>query len=134
MIRLALIAALAAASVPAAAQEMASPHHVTLEQETALRCSAVFAIVGAEQARKDPVSASLPRLGNRGREYFVRTTARLMDESGATREHVKSMFRSRYEQVRAEFSGARDPVAVRKAMMEPCMNLLEMEVPAGSRR
>lgn len=129
MIRLPLIAALFLAAPLSAADELASPHHVTLDQEAALRCSAVFAIVSAEQAHKDPVAASLPPLGNRGREYFVRTTARLMDESGATREHVRAMFRSRYDQVRSTLTTARDPVAARRSMLEPCMALLDAEVP-----
>lgn len=84
---LALFAALAAA--PLAAQAAAPA--LTIEQRTALRCSAAFAITAQAQARGDAEALSLPPLATRGREFFVRFSARLMDDTGMTRDAVAAL-------------------------------------------
>ncbi|MEO7247109.1 MAG: hypothetical protein ABIW31_01535 [Novosphingobium sp.] len=120
-----LVAAPIHADAPAA-----SPMPLTIEQETALRCSAVFAIVSREQARHALVSEGLPQPGLRGREYFVVTTARLMDETSAMRAQVAALFKSRHAQIMAELAAAKDPRAARAAMLTPCLALLEAELDA----
>lgn len=62
-----------------------------LEQQTALRCAAAFALVSAAQTRGDPDALALPPLGQRGREYFVRVSAQIMDQYGLTRDQVAGM-------------------------------------------
>ncbi len=81
-------------AVPALAQDGAgqAPTQVSpqrglmLEHRAMLRCSAAFALVAAEQQRT-PTSA-YPPLGQRGREYFVRAVAQVMDETGLPRAEV----------------------------------------------
>ena len=78
----AVSAVLLAAGV--AAQDTPRPEpSLSMEQRTALRCSAAFAIVSTLQARGE--ATEYPALGKRGREFFVRSAARIMDEAGLTR-------------------------------------------------
>ena len=63
---------------------------LSLEQTTALRCAVAFALTAEGQARGDAEATALPPLAERGREYFVRVSARLMDEPGLSREQVSA--------------------------------------------
>jgi hypothetical protein len=133
MRRSALLAALALAGSAQAASPPPLPK-LNLQQEAALRCSAIFALVSGEQARNAPASVTLPKLDYRAREYFVVTTARLMDETGASRDTVTALARSRYAQVVFELVKARDPVAARRAILTPCLSLLDAEVAPQPRK
>ncbi|TNE32617.1 MAG: hypothetical protein EP350_05760 [Alphaproteobacteria bacterium] len=83
----AILAALLAAQVPANAPiPTLSP-----EAQAALRCSAAFALVSYGQERGDESSAKWPDLDARGREFFVRVMAQLIDETGLDREQVAEM-------------------------------------------
>ena len=103
-------------------------------QETALQCSALFAIVAGEQARHTPGSAALPALGTRGREYFVLTSARLMDETGMGRDQVRDLMVARVRQTSQRLATSRDASAVMAAGLKPCLALLDAEVPVPGRR
>ena len=65
---------------------------LTLEQSSALRCSVAFGLVHQAQRAGDGSASDYPVMAQRGQEFFVRTTARLMDETGADRETVPSLF------------------------------------------
>ncbi|MCP5383067.1 MAG: hypothetical protein H6913_00415 [Altererythrobacter sp.] len=82
------IAAAFAAPVTAQAPQL------TLEQSAALRCSAAFALVAEGQANGNAEALAFPPLATRGREFFVRTSARIMDETGRTREQVAAMLQA----------------------------------------
>lgn len=84
--------ALALASAPASA-ERAAPA-LTLEQQTAARCAAAFALTASAQTRGEPAANALPALNMRGREYFVRVTARLMDELALDRQQVAALLQA----------------------------------------
>lgn len=108
------LAALALAA-SAAAQVSQPPAALSLEQNTALRCSAAFAIGAALQARGE--HADWPPLAVRGREYFVRVSAQLMDQTGRTREQVA-------QELTAQAQELRDPAAL-GAAIPPCLLLLD---------
>ncbi|MFC0590425.1 hypothetical protein ACFFF7_13515 [Novosphingobium aquiterrae] len=119
--------ALAALPASGLAQPAAPLPALNLEQETAVRCGAAFAIVASEQARGTPVAAKWPALGTRGREFFVRTGARLMDDTGATRPQVQALF------ARAASSLRADPGALPArldSLRVPCVSLLDLAIPA----
>ncbi|MEQ1542850.1 MAG: hypothetical protein ABL926_11400 [Novosphingobium sp.] len=118
-----LAAALAAG---AAAAQPADLPKLTLDQETAVRCSAAFAIVSSEQARAAPLAAGWPVLGQRGREYFVRTGARLMDETGATRPQVQALFARSATELRGNGGGLAQRL---ESLRRPCLSLLDLAVP-----
>lgn len=94
MIRIPTIAAAALSflAAPLAAQtalpaEGAAPQvKLSLQQSAAVRCSAAFALgAGLQKAGK---GKDWPPLAERGREFFVRASAQLMDETGMTRDAV----------------------------------------------
>nr|WP_240048848.1 hypothetical protein [Parerythrobacter lutipelagi] len=88
-----LLLAICIPSAPLAASNASAQGglQLSLEQQTALRCSAAFAIVADGQTRGNAKAARFPPLGQRGREFFVRASARLMDETGMDREAVAAL-------------------------------------------
>ena len=105
-----------ALGTPAAAQEVPpAPKPLSLEQRTALKCSAAFAIGAVLQQRGG--HADWPPLAARGREFFVRVSAQVMDETGRNREQVAS-------ELTAEARELADPAAL-SATMPPCLLLLD---------
>ena len=109
-------------AAPAAAQE---PPPLTLEHRMLLRCSAAFAIVASEQQRGVASALAYPALGERGREYFVRASVRLMDELELTREQVASALRTEVEALQRASTEAVDPAASVDSVMRPCLSALE---------
>jgi len=110
---LTLFAALVAA--PLAAQVSPS---LTIEQRTGLRCSAAFAIAAQAQARGDAEALSLPPLAQRGREFFVRFSAQLMDDTGMTRDEVAALLTTEARALSAAGGGL-------KQVMPACLMLLD---------
>lgn len=110
------------AAVPAAAQE---PPPFTLEHRMLLRCSAVFAIVAAEQQRGVASALAYPALAERGREYFVRSSVRLMDDLQLTREQVETSLRAEVEGLRKASAEAAEPAGYLDSVMRPCLAALE---------
>jgi len=82
-----LLYSLAAIAMQAAAPQAAppAPTTLTMQQQTALRCSIAIAM-GAERQRAGEGEADWPDLTERGREFFVRSLAQLMDDTGMSRE------------------------------------------------
>lgn len=125
MLRLALAPAfLAATTVPLAAQEG------LVDLSTALRCSAAFGIIAAEQQRGvASAKADYPPLSQRGREFFVQTGARLMDEQKLTREQVQQRFRAEIAKLQDAAMASPDPAEFVRGVMAPCLTLLDATVP-----
>lgn len=125
----ALIARAAALlSLAAAAPGWAQPAVVDLD--TALRCSAAFGIVAADQARGGPLAQDYPALAVRGREFFVQTGARLMDERKLSRDQVQARMRGEVQKLQAETAATADRGAAMRRVMTPCLSLLDATVPA----
>ena len=80
-----LAAALLAA--PASAQAVPVPQ-LSLEHRMLLRCSAAFALVAYRQEAGDTSVQQYPPLKDRGSEFFVRASARVMDEAGLDRAAI----------------------------------------------
>lgn len=64
---------------------------LSLDQQAALRCSAAFALVAAGQERGNAAALAYPALEVRGKEFFVRSMAQVMDDTGMTREQVSQL-------------------------------------------
>ena len=108
---LTFLAALTLAAAPAAEPVLTPP------QAAALRCGIVFALGAKMQADKVPLAAGWPPLDTRGKEYFVRVTAKLMDDTGASREVLAAM-------AMRQVAALSDPRAT-AAAMPGCLPLLE---------
>lgn len=122
-LRLAPLAALVAASaLPARAE---SP---VADLDTAVRCGALFGIIHSEQKRGVASALEYPPLETRGKEFFVRTAARLMDERHLTREEVGARFKAETEKLQSEVIAASDPAATAATIAAPCFTLLDATV------
>lgn len=119
-----ILALAAAASLAAPAQSQAPPQAaapvpiLTAEQATALRCGVGFGVIHRLQADGAAAGKRFPALENRGREYFVRVAAKVMDETGADRAAVGKLVAAQ----NAELVGDEAKLA---AIMPGCVALLE---------
>jgi len=87
-----LLAPLALSFMQVASAAPAAPlPDLTLEQSGALRCSVAFGLVHKAQRAGEDGAAGYPVMAERGQEFFVRTTARLMDDLGADRETIMAL-------------------------------------------
>lgn len=82
---LAPLALQASPATPAAAPALSQ------ENAALLRCSAAFALVSFGQANGEEASLKWPVIDPRGREFFVRALARLIDDTGLDREAVAQL-------------------------------------------
>ncbi|MGB3737824.1 MAG: hypothetical protein WA948_00560 [Pontixanthobacter sp.] len=119
-------ATLVAVSAPSSAQPApvkdlglptASSPTLGLEQTTGLKCAAAFAIVAQRQSTRDEGVSRYPPLTDRGREFFVRVSAQLIDETGIDRTQLTQRLRAEAEGLQAD--GAID------AVMPSCLLLLD---------
>ena len=124
MIRLYPFLAAALLAAPAAAQE-APARPMSLEQQMLLRCSAAFAIVADQQQRGLSTARAWPPLGERGKEFFVRAAARLMDELQLSREEVQARLRAEAQALQGRSSAADDRAALVDSVMRPCLAALD---------
>ncbi len=107
---------------------------LTVDQEAALRCSASFAIVAAEQARGTKWALVFPPLQLRGKEFFVRAAASLMDETGLGRTEVQALVQRQALVLRSEMARNSDPAVALAGTMPLCLALLETTLPAVADR
>jgi len=95
MRHLAIVLAAFLVTAPAAAQPAPAPApRLSLEHRMLLRCSAAFALVAYRQDNGDAEALQYPPLKERGSEYFVRASARVMDEAGLDRDGVSTALRT----------------------------------------
>jgi len=81
-----ILAGLMAVQAPATGGAQSSA--LSVENTTIVRCSAAFALIAQKQVEGDPSATQWPPLGERGREFFVRALADLMDDTGFGREQI----------------------------------------------
>ena len=86
-------------------------------QRGAIRCSAAFALVAERQKQGDAAALEYPPMGERGREFFVRVGAQLMDEAGLNRASLEAQLRSEAKAILADDS--------LDEVMPPCLILLD---------
>lgn len=86
-----------------------------------LRCSAAFALVAYRQESGDPEVAQYPPLKQRGGEFFVRASARVMDEAGLDRAAISKALEA---EARALLQGG-----TLTAIMPVCLSALDASEP-----
>lgn len=69
----------------------AAPPVLSQENRALLRCSAAFALVANGQANGDAQAKKWPDVTIRGREFFVRAMAQLMDATGLDRAGITAL-------------------------------------------
>jgi len=95
----------------------ASAPVLALEQTAALRCAAAIAVATRLQEAGGSDAQDYPPLGERGREFFVRTIAKLIDDTGLTREQLSTRLAGE-----AELFRDRDRLS---ATMPACLLMLD---------
>ena len=106
-----------ASGIAAPAEEVKEVAPLPANQQGAIRCSAAFALIAERQRLGDEAALQYPPLGERGREFFVRASARVMDQSELDRPAIAAQLRRQAESIVAE--GTLDEI------MPPCLLLLE---------
>ncbi|WFL78317.1 hypothetical protein P7228_04430 [Altererythrobacter arenosus] len=81
-----IAAAILALAMPTAAASVETA--LSLEAQAKLRCAAAFALVSHGQDNGNEAAKKWPDVSERGREFFVRALAGLMDETGLDREGI----------------------------------------------
>src|SRR3546814_7529742 len=109
------LAMMLAAASPTPATVM--PAELSLEGRTLLRCSAAFALVAYGQSNGDETARAWPQLGTRGREFFVRALAQLIDQTGLDREGAAQLAKD--EAIALQARGEVDQI------MPACLVMLE---------
>jgi hypothetical protein len=94
------------------------------ELQTGLRCAALFSIVAGEQARQG--ATDWPPLAQRGREFFVRISARAMDAGKLDRPALQAVMQGEVTALRANPN--------RAALKAPCLAMLDANLPRDARR
>lgn len=117
MIRTAI--ALALLVVPFSAQAQVPAPQLSLDHRMLVRCSAAFAVVAFGQENGNEDALRYPPMQDRGREFFVRASARVMDEAGLDREQIEAALSSEAQDMRD--NGTLDEV------MPVCLSLLPAE-------
>ena len=113
MITTFLSAALLAASAQAATPDLSQ------QSRALLRCSAAFALVSHGQQAGNEAALKWPQLETRGREFFVRTMAALMDAHDLSRSEVGKLAFDETMRLMAE------PRESREEMIPACLLLLD---------
>lgn len=123
-------AAQAAPTPPPARVAQTAPDFskLTEEHKAALRCAAAFAIVATEQARGEKEAIAYPPLAYRGKEYFVRISAQVMDQAGLSREVVKGLLVQDVAEMQQQAAAYSEPAAELRLVMRPCLDRLEKVV------
>jgi len=85
------IAAPPIVATPSVQQHTIASTGLSLQSQTLLRCSAAFAMVNYGQSNGNQDAMKWPALGDRGKEFFVRAMANLMDETGKSREEISQL-------------------------------------------
>jgi hypothetical protein len=119
------VLATSAAQAGEASSGPAIEPQLNLEQKALLRCSAAFGIIAGEQQRGIESAQAYPSLGERGREYFVRAGAQLMDDLGLTRDQIDAMMRAEVAALQEQSVAADNPRAIVDAVMQPCLIALD---------
>lgn len=76
---------------PAAPQSVEQSSALSQEGKALLRCSAAFAMVSHGQSIGNEAALKWPALETRGKEFFVRSLAQLMDETGLDRAGISAL-------------------------------------------
>lgn len=119
MIRAALALALMATPALAVAQSSTPAPQLSLDHRMLVRCSAAFALVANGQENGDAEALRYPALRESGRDFFVRASARVMQDAGLDRAQIAAALSAEAQDLRE--SGTLDQV------MPVCLALLPAE-------
>ena len=115
------LAALVAVSA-AHAQDSSPPAEapaLSLEQQTSLRCAVAFASLASAQDMELEWATQYPPIETRGKEFFVRSLAKIMEDERFTRDVVSRLVE---QETQRQIEGGPKPA---EDMMSACLALLD---------
>ena len=116
----------AQATTPAPLPQPAPDYsRLTEDHKAALRCAAAFAVVASEQQRGEKAALGYPPLTWRGKEYFVRVAAQVMDQTGLARDAVRGLLVQDVAEMQQQAGAIADPDGEIKLVIRPCLDRLE---------
>lgn len=113
-----LILLVAVLASPVLAQDVPAVPQLNMQQQASLKCGTAFATVARGQTDGDAAMLEYPDMTVRGLEFFVRTAATLMDETGADREAMRALAMTEVTAL------ASDPAALSE-IMPACLLMLD---------
>ena len=119
MIKPAAILLAAALSAMPAWSSAAAPKLPALEAQ--VHCALVFGKVAREQSQKVPRSERFPAMAGPGREFFVVTGARALDEKAVTLETIEAYYMGRFAVLEASLAKAADPAVALDREYAQCL-------------
>ena len=114
----AILLAAALCAVPALAQA-AAPKLPELESQ--VHCALVFGQVAREQSQKLLRADRFPVMAGPGREFFVVTGARALDEKAVTLETIEAYYMSRFALLQDSLTKSANPAAALDREFAQCL-------------
>ena len=114
----AILLAAALCAVPALSSA-AAPQLPELEAQ--VHCALVFGQIAREQSQKLPRADRFPVMAGPGREFFVITGARALDEKAVTLETIEAYYMSRFALLQGSLAKSADPAAALDREFAQCL-------------
>ena len=99
------------------------------ELESQVHCALVFGQVAREQSQKQPRANRFPAMADPGREFFVITGARALDEQAVTLETIETYYMSRFAVLQDSLTKLADPAAALDREFAQCLPQFEQVAP-----
>lgn len=126
----AAVAALALINPLAALAQTGAPASVLPDLDGQVRCAALFAMIAAEQNSKVPGSDRFPPMQERGRDFFISTGLRQIEERKMPPEDMQAYYVAQIAVIRSDHAKAADPARAVDAEMATCLKMAETAPPA----
>ncbi len=122
----AILLAAALCAVPAWSNA-AAPKLPALESQ--VHCALVFGQIAREQSQKQPRSDRFPAMASPGREFFVVTGARALDEQAVTITTIEAYYMSRFAVLQDSLTKSADPAAALDREFAQCLPQFDQVAP-----
>jgi hypothetical protein len=94
-----------------------------------VRCAALFALISAEQKSKVPGADRFPPLDGLGRNFFVATGLRLIEERKMQPEQMQPFYMAQIAVIRSDHAKAADPARAVETELVGCLEMAEQLPP-----
>lgn len=94
-----------------------------------VRCAALFAMIAAEQNNKVPGSDRFPPMAKSGRDFFISTGLRLVEERKMSTDEMQPYFMAQINVIRADHAKTDNPAKAVDTEMAVCLKMAESVPP-----
>ena len=86
-----------------------------------MHCALVFGLVAREQSQQLPRADRFPAMAGPGREFFVVTGTRALDEKAVTLATIEAYYMSRFALLQGSLTKSADPAAALDREFAQCL-------------